>query len=165
MKHATIIRHAKSSHPAGTGDHGRPLDDRGRRDAPRMGALLNARFPLPDVVLASTAVRVAQTIDGLVEGGLTDLTGRVERHDALYLADPEVIWDFLSSALMEHDDVWLVAHNPGVTEAVEMLSGARLEAMPTLAVARIAFEEVVYEAPGGALVHYDTPAAHRVLLH
>lgn len=165
MKYATIIRHAKSAHPAATGDHERPLDARGQRDAPRMGALLQARFPVPDVLLASTALRVQQTVAALAEGGMSGLPDAVETHEQLYLAEPEVIWDFLASALMEHDDVWLVAHNPGVTDAVELLSGARLEAMPTLAVARIAFEEVAYDTPGGTLVHYDTPAAHRVLLH
>jgi len=41
-------------------------------------------------------------------------------HDALYLAEREILSDFAASALMEHDEVWIVAHNPGITEAIGM---------------------------------------------
>jgi phosphohistidine phosphatase len=114
-------------------------------------------FPAPDIVLASPAQRVKETIAGLTSGG-SQISSRVtEYHDALYLADAEVLWDFAASALMEDDEVWLIAHNPGITEAVEQLCGARLENVPTLGVVRISFEEVVVESANGTLVHYDTP--------
>jgi phosphohistidine phosphatase len=158
MKYLTLIRHAKSDHTSpGTEDSERPLNDRGRKDAPVMGARMASSFPAPDIVLASPAQRVKETIAGLASGG-SQISSRVtEYHDALYLADAEVLWDFAASALMEDDEVWLIAHNPGITEAVEQLCGARLENVPTLGVVRISFEEVVVESANGTLVHYDTP--------
>jgi len=158
MKYLTLIRHGKSDRSTpGTADQDRPLNARGRTDAPIMGARLTALFPQPDIVLASPAQRIRETLEGLTAAGAAPDAGVTEYHDALYLADPEVLWDFAASALMENDEVWLVAHNPGVTEAVEQLSGARLENVPTLGVARIAFEEVVVESANGTLVFYDTP--------
>lgn len=158
MKYLTLIRHAKSDHnPPGTADRDRPLNNRGRSDAPVMGTRLAALFPMPDIVLASPAQRVQQTLAGLTSGGAFTDSRIIEYHDALYLADAEVLWDFAASALMEDDEVWIVAHNPGITEAVEQLCGARMENVPTLGVARIAFEEVVVESANGTLVFYDTP--------
>ena len=137
MKFLTLLRHAKSRHTAdGGADIERPLNDRGRSDASLMGATLFASFPAPDVVLASPALRVRQTLENLRAGGAVLPENRIEVHDALYLAEAELIWDFASSSLMEHDHVWLVAHNPGITEAVEQLSGARIEHLPTLGIAR-----------------------------
>ncbi|MFW5693861.1 MAG: SixA phosphatase family protein [Alkalispirochaeta sp.] len=158
MKYLTLIRHGKSDHTAaGTTDHDRALNDRGRRDAPIMGARLSAQFSRPDIILASSATRVRETVHGLAAGGAAGTDRVTEYHEALYLAEAEVIWDFAASALMEDDEVWLVAHNPGITEAVEQLCGARLENVPTLGVARIAFEEVVVESANGTLVFFDTP--------
>ncbi len=160
MKYLTIVRHAKSAHPGGLADEERGLTDRGRSDAETMGRMLAGRFPDPQLVLASVATRVSQTVESLSQAGAR-ASSVAEFHDALYLADAEVIWDFAASALLEHDDVWLVAHNPGVTEAVELLCGARLENVPTLGVVRIAFEEIVMESPNGSFVFFDCPAAHR----
>ncbi|MEX2443101.1 MAG: histidine phosphatase family protein [Alkalispirochaeta sp.] len=158
MKYLTLIRHAKSDHTVpGTADRDRPLNERGRKDAPTMGSRLSSLFLQPDIVLASPAQRVRETLTGIAAGGAVTVSQVTEHHDALYLAEAEVLWDFAASALMEDDEVWLVAHNPGLTEMVEQLCGARLENVPTLGVVRIAFEEVIVESPNGTLVFYDTP--------
>lgn len=163
MKSLTLIRHAKSDHPAGpVADRDRSLAARGRSDAGRIAPVLASLFPAPDAMLASPATRVVETIAALREGGAPVPTeDAVEYHDALYLADAEEIVDFAASALLEFHDVWLVAHNPGITEAVERIAGARLENVPTLGIARIAFEEIAVEHPSGSLVFFDTPRAHR----
>ena len=56
-----LMRHAKSDYPPGVADHDRPLNERGRRDAPAAGKLLGADGPAPDVVLCSSALRARQT--------------------------------------------------------------------------------------------------------
>jgi phosphohistidine phosphatase len=155
MKYLTLIRHAKAAHDGGVSDIERPLAERGRRDGKAMGAILAARFPVPDVILASPARRVRETLAALAEGGAS--AQEPEYHEVLYLAEREILSDFAASALMEHDEVWIVAHNPGITEAIEALSGARLENVPTLSIARIAVEEVVYESLQGDLVYFETP--------
>ena len=57
-----LMRHAKSSWTeVGLTDHQRPLNARGRRDAPRMAAALHDLDMAPDLVLSSDSVRTRAT--------------------------------------------------------------------------------------------------------
>ena len=58
MKQLLLLRHAKSAWPDGVEDHDRPLADRGRRDAPRMGASMAKAGLQPDFALVSSAYTV-----------------------------------------------------------------------------------------------------------
>jgi len=61
-KRLIIMRHAKSSWTSGAAtDHQRPLNKRGRRDAPRIGARLQHLGWLPDLVIASDSERTRET--------------------------------------------------------------------------------------------------------
>ena len=54
MKSVLILRHAKSSwKDPDLPDHDRPLNKRGKRDAPRMGRLLKKEHLVPDVIISS----------------------------------------------------------------------------------------------------------------
>jgi phosphohistidine phosphatase len=68
MKTLLVLRHAKSSwsDPA-LDDHERPLNKRGRRDAPRMGELVREYGLIPDVVISSDAVRARLTAEAVFE--------------------------------------------------------------------------------------------------
>ena len=63
-----VMRHAKSSwnSPAHS-DHERPLNGRGRRDAPKIGAALVERGWTPELVLSSDAQRTRETFAGMSE--------------------------------------------------------------------------------------------------
>ncbi len=62
-----IMRHAKSDWAnANLTDHDRPLNARGRRTAPLMAEHLAAQCVLPEVIVASTAVRVQETLELLL---------------------------------------------------------------------------------------------------
>ena len=63
MKHLALIRHAKSdwNDPTAQSDHDRPLNKRGRKAAPAVGAELARMGLRPDLVVSSTAVRAATT--------------------------------------------------------------------------------------------------------
>ena len=62
MKTLSIIRHAKSSwKDLGVPDHERPLNKRGRHDAPLMGKLLRDQNITPDLIISSTAIRAETT--------------------------------------------------------------------------------------------------------
>ena len=58
MKTLLILRHAKSSwnYPE-LSDYDRPLNRRGKRDAPRMGKHLREHGLIPDRILTSSAKR------------------------------------------------------------------------------------------------------------
>ncbi len=80
MKRLTILRHAKSSwDDASLADFNRPLNDRGWKAARRVGRELKRREIHLDLCVASTAARVRETLDGLVEGyGKPDFEIRFE---------------------------------------------------------------------------------------
>ena len=62
MKTLLVLRHAKSSWKnSQMSDHERPLNKRGRRDAPRMGRLLGEEGLVPDLIVSSTAERALET--------------------------------------------------------------------------------------------------------
>jgi len=68
MKTLLVLRHAKSSwDDSALDDHERPLNQRGRRDAPRMGKLMREYGLIPDVVISSDAVRARLTAEALAE--------------------------------------------------------------------------------------------------
>ena len=92
-----LLRHAKSSwsDPSMT-DHERPLNDRGRRTAPRMGRLTRTLDRLPDLILSSDARRTRETVDLWRAGA--DWNGEIEWSPALYHASAETLASAVASA-------------------------------------------------------------------
>lgn len=127
------MRHAKSDWANhNLSDHDRPLNERGRRTAPMMGKLFLANKLNPAVVLASTAVRVRETI-GLM---LAEWPFKPEVffEQSLYLASVETLGSHLRGLHDDWSDAMMVGHNPGLADFVSRLAGRHLE-MPTAAVA------------------------------
>lgn len=136
MKTLLILRHAKSSWKRpDLDDHDRPLGARGRRDAPRMGALLRRRGLTPDLVVSSTAVRAQTTAEQVAEK--SGYGGQVVLDRRLYLAAPEALVDVVGRLGGTVARVLVVGHNPGLQELVARLAGAA-EALPTAALAQVA---------------------------
>jgi len=150
-----LMRHAKSDwDDPGLGDHERPLNKRGRRDAPRMARWLAAKGYLPDVILASTAVRVRQTIDGLM--GVWSHEPLVMFSQSLYMSSPSTIAEHIASDAITAQGhrprtVLLVAHNPGVSQLVSGWSGVATH-MSTAAVAIFQCEPLSPNDVGGPRV-------------
>ena len=68
MKTLYLVRHAKSSrHDPSLSDRDRPLDERGKQDAPKMGQRLAKRDVRPDLLLSSPAVRALTTAQLIAE--------------------------------------------------------------------------------------------------
>lgn len=138
-----ILRHAKSAWdtPAET-DYDRPLNGRGKRDAPRMGAWLLAQELVPDHVLASPARRARQTTRRVCKAlGLNP--ERVDWQERIYLAGVPTLLDALAGCPTDVTRVLLVGHNPGLEELLEYLGGFDLppppggKRLPTATVARL----------------------------
>merc|ERR1711964_256129 len=88
MKRLILMRHAKSDwSSAGTSDHDRFLNDRGRQNAVSLGQWLAQRSLIPDAALCSTATRARQTLDLLDLPPYTSVTF----HRNLYLASAETL--------------------------------------------------------------------------
>jgi phosphohistidine phosphatase len=135
MKTLLLLRHAKSDWSTpGVADHERPLNKRGKRDAPRMGRLLQDENLLPDLILTSTAKRTRQTVKATVEAG--SYTGKVKASPALYLAGPEAYIEVLRGVPDKYRRVMVVGHNPGLEEWLEQLTGTKT-ILPTAALAQV----------------------------
>lgn len=136
MKTLLVLRHAKSSwNDSALGDHDRPLNTRGQRDAPRMGELVRGQRLTPDVIISSDAVRALLTAEAVAEAA--GYEGEIVLDPLLYLADPDDILEVLRT-VGERDAgiVMIVGHNPGLEELVAQLTGEQHD-LPTAALAQI----------------------------
>lgn len=134
MKKLILIRHAKSSWQSNaSSDFDRPLNDRGKADAPRMGEYLSALEFRPDQFYTSSAVRAEATAKLIAkEIGYDPELLIADRR--LYLADVP----HLQSIMREFSDDWecvfLIGHNPTITDCANALANDELENMPTCGV-------------------------------
>jgi phosphohistidine phosphatase len=137
-----LIRHAKSDWgDAALPDHDRPLNKRGRRDAPRMGRWIAERGLAPAEVLCSDARRTRETLELM----LTEWPAppEVSFHRSLYHAVPDSMLATLEGA--QARTVALVGHNPGIGQLAARLARhapdhSRFGDFPTCAVAALAFD-------------------------
>jgi phosphohistidine phosphatase len=133
-----VLRHAKSSwKDADIPDHDRPLNKRGKADAPRMGYLLRQLDLVPDLIVSSTARRTRDTVEYIVDESGFD--GDVEYSEGLYAAGPEAYIEILKSVPDHFGRVMVVGHNPGLEELVAMLTDEWVR-MPTAALAELSLD-------------------------
>jgi phosphohistidine phosphatase len=135
MKTLLLMRHAKSSWANdGQVDWERPLNERGQRDAPRMGQWLRQQCLAPDVVISSTARRAVDTAAAVIDA--SGYGGEWLREGSLYAAEAEAFFEVLRGVPETCGTVLVIAHNPGIEEVIEALTG-EAETMPTAALAQI----------------------------
>jgi phosphohistidine phosphatase len=136
MKALLLLRHAKSSWDSSRlDDHDRPLNERGRRDGPRMGAVVRQHGLTPDVIITSDAVRARLTAAAVAKSA--GYAGEIVMDPRLYLASPNDIVDVLRTVRgTKTATVMIVGHNPGLEELLARMTGES-EDMPTAALAHI----------------------------
>jgi len=137
MKTLLILRHAKSSWKKPVADHDRPLNKRGKSDAPRMGRVLREAGLQPDLIITSTAKRARRTADKVARH--SGYPGEIELSGELYLAGPEGYRRVLRGVSDAHESVLVVGHNPGLEMLVAALTG-QSETLPTAALAHVRVE-------------------------
>ncbi|WP_340103586.1 SixA phosphatase family protein [Rhodohalobacter sp. 8-1] len=118
-----IMRHAKSSwDDSSLKDIERPLNERGRKDAPAMGRFLADLGLIPDYIVCSTATRARETIQLLAE--IMEIDEQVIRFDAtLYYEGTDAYVAAVRNAPEEAAVVLVAGHNPSVEQTVARLSG------------------------------------------
>ena len=135
MKTLLLMRHAKSSRDdPSLSDHDRPLNERGKTDAPRMGRLLRNEGLTPDLIISSSATRALATAGAVGEGcHYTDPAG-VRVAPELYPGDSPSYVRILREIPEEFHRVLVIGHNPAIeTFLSELVHEA--EILPTAAVA------------------------------
>jgi len=135
MKTLLLIRHAKSSwDDTSLSDFDRPLNERGKVDAPKMGKRLRKNNVKIDAFISSPAKRAKKTAECFINEYDRN-PGEIIFISSLYDAS---VSDF-NAAIKTIDDKYKSAaffsHNPGITLlANELISGADIDNMPTCSV-------------------------------
>lgn len=131
MKTIYFIRHAKSSWDnIRLADHDRPLNERGKRDAPRMADVLSSRETDCDGIVTSTAKRARSTAKRFAKMYELDKDQIIKTKD-LYHAYPEQITKVIHTLPADWNTVLIFGHNPGFTDMANELLGDFIDNVPT----------------------------------
>lgn len=160
MKTLYIVRHAKSSweNPL-LADFDRPLNERGKRDAPRMAKRLKERRITPDLMLSSPAKRALSTCKRIAEV-LGYSNDKIKTNHDLYHANEDEILRVVRTIKDQHDSVFIFGHNPGLTEFVNAIAEANIDNMPTCGIVACTFEADSWSKidwGSGTVLFYDYP--------
>lgn len=154
-----LFRHGKSDWETGVeSDHDRPLANRGRKAARSMGRLLAALNQCPELAVASTALRAADTLELAATAGNWASQRTTDRR--LYESTPDAVHALLQQFPAELSSVMLIGHEPTWSETVALLTGGGRLRFPTAAMARIDFTDDCWRTiqPGsGHLVWFIPP--------
>jgi len=140
MKTLLIVRHAKSSWAdPGQIDFERPLNDRGKRDAPEMAERLKSKDINIDLFVSSPAKRAFRTARYFAEAYKQEKSD-ILLIDNLYEASVNTFYEVVSGLKDKYDTVALFSHNPGITEFANSLCQVRIDNMPTCAVFAVSID-------------------------
>jgi phosphohistidine phosphatase len=160
MKTLTLVRHAKSSwNDTSLSDRDRPLNKRGKRDAPEMGQRITAAGIRPSLIVSSPAVR-AWTTAKIIADQIGYPREFLQRDSALYLASVNGILDVIVAQDAGFNNVMLVGHNPGFTDFANYLVPGLTNNIPTAGVVCVELDTddwSLYDKPDVNLVLYDFP--------
>ena len=160
MKTLTLVRHAKSSwKDTSLADRDRPLNKRGKRDAPEMGRRIAAAGIRPSLIVSSPAVR-AWTTAKIIADEIGYPREFLQRDSALYLASVNGILDVIVSQDAGFNNLMLVGHNPGFTDFANYLVPGLTNNMPTAGVVSVELDTddwSLYDKPDAKLLLHDFP--------
>lgn len=160
MKQLYLVRHAKSSwKDSSLADWERPLNKRGRRDAPFMGQLLAKRGIDPDLLKSSSAVRALHTAWAFADALEFD-RANIEITDKLYEASVHDLLEIVQGLDNWHQQVALFGHNYTYTFFANWYAQPSLDNVPTAAIVGLQFEVATWQevtAENGKMILFDYP--------
>jgi phosphohistidine phosphatase len=147
MKTLFLVRHAKSSRDdPSLPDRDRPLDDRGKQDAPKMGKRLAKRGVKPDLLLSSPAVRALTTAQ-LIAEEVGYRRKDIVVDDRLYASSADDLLAVIRALDKKLNRVMLLGHNPEFADLAHRLSSEIID-MPTSAVVEFNFDTKAWSDVG-----------------
>ena len=161
MRILTLVRHAKSSrdYPE-LSDFERPLNTRGRKEAPAIAARLRKADVKPDLLVSSPATRAIATARLFAEE-LNLALDEILLNPHIYEASAWTLLHIVRSLPPDPEEVMLFGHNPGITNfAHDLVKECPFDEMPTCAAVRIELPArgwSLIQAGTGKILRYDTP--------
>lgn len=160
MKTLTIVRHAKSSwSDTSLSDAKRPLNRRGKRDAPMMGERILEHGIRPSLIVSSPATRAWSTAKIIAEA-INYPREFLQKEKSLYLASLDRILDVVMAQENGFNNLMIVGHNPGLTDFVNFLIPGLTNNLPTAGVVSVEIDRddwSLYERPAAKLLVHDWP--------
>ncbi len=160
MKQLLLCRHAKSSWKnIELADIHRPLNKRGKRNAPVMGQRIAARGMVPELILSSPAKRARKTAVRLCRGMLAS-PKLIRIDDAIYDTDVAGLLKVINLLDDRHRRVMLIGHNFELTSLANRLSTVEIYNIPTCGIVACSFAVPSWQQvrPGKAkLLFFDYP--------
>lgn len=145
MKTLYLVRHAKSSwSDTSLMDWQRPLNKRGKRDAPFMGKLIAEKGIRPNALVTSTAVRAYTTAEAFASAFGYDKESIVYDND-LYGASVMELMNIVNNLDDDWDVAMLFGHNMTYTDFANVYATPALDNVPTTGVVAIQFKVDLWE--------------------
>jgi len=149
-----LLRHAKSSwKDFSIKDFDRPLNKRGKYNAPMMAERLAKMGEKPEIIISSPAKRAKSTAKYFAKA----LGSELIYDDSIYESTPHRIREIINDAFKKYDSVMIVGHNPTMTVLANSLCDCHIDNVPTSGI-------VAYEIEGGdmdsgaiSMIFYDYP--------
>lgn len=164
MKKILLIRHAKSNlNNSGLNDFDRPLNERGKEDALFMGKRLFSKKIFPDIIISSPAKRALSTVRKIAKE-INYLDDKIIYNENLYLAHIPDFIEIINNISSSISSVFIVSHNPGITEIAEYLTGELINIIPTTGLVCIEFNKYSWQSikkKEGRMIFFDYPKKHK----
>ena len=161
-KTLVLVRHAKSSWTeSGLSDHDRPLNERGKRDAPFMAKRMAESGLAIDLIVSSSANRALTTAKHYADA-LNIAHTDIQVVPSIYEADVRQLMDAINALDDAHSTVVMFGHNPGFSYLIQYLNGSMLH-MPTNGVAHLEINVNSWANVGtgsATLIDFDYPKKH-----
>ena len=160
MKTLLLIRHAKSSWDNITlSDFDRPLNDRGKKEAPQMAERIKDKKMKIDLFVSSPAKRAKKTAKIFMK--IYDESKKnLLLIPALYEASLLNFYDTLEIIDDKYDSIALFSHNPGITEFANSLTDYKIDNIPTCGVFAVSIQIKKWSEfrnAGKQLLFFDFP--------
>jgi len=164
MKRLLLIRHAKSSwDDPDVADIDRPLNNRGKRDAPVMGERLkNTHNAKPDLILSSPAKRALRTAK-IIAKEIEYPAEKVVIKNSLYGAGVDAMLNVIQYLDDSIHEVMVFGHNPDLTSLANYLSDHQTDNIPTCGVFCVDFDIKLWKdvkSGKGIFRFFDYPKKH-----
>ncbi len=160
MKRLYLIRHAKSSWSnLKISDFDRPLNQRGKKEAPLMAQRLAQRGVCPDALISSPAKRARKTAE-IVARSVKYPVKRIHFIDLVYTSETSDLLRVLQKTDNLIETAFLVGHNYAITDLAVMLTGEYISKIPTSGVVAmdLAIETWAEAGAGrGTVLFFDYP--------
>jgi len=163
LKTVYLNRHAKSSwSDPGLSDYDRPLNKRGKRDAPLMAKVLCEKIKPPQLIYSSPANRAITTAIQIAKGFGYDESDIIKDQN-IYGAVVSDLVRIISSTSDKYERIMLFGHNPTFTMTSNYLSDKYIDNLPTSGFVQIDFVLESWkdiEGDTGKLVLFEYPKKH-----